>query len=91
MPGYAEPTLPEGYLMTLWVIYDSPPDLTAYGKRFALRPQFVARRQGVTIEVIGNEVWLADTLEEIRAMIPPTATRLPREPGEAPVIVETWI
>ena len=32
-----------------------------------------------------------DTLEELRAILPPGLTRMTRDPGDSPEIVESWL
>lgn len=70
--------------LTIWVVYDHPKD---FPDKWVLRPQR-ARRDG-TIEA--GPAFLADTLDEIRALVPPFLHRLPRFPDDDPVIAETWI
>lgn len=87
----ADLTLPEGHVLTLFVVFDRPSDLAHTGKRYCLRPQFVTHRDGETVTMVSNEAWLRDTLEEIRALIPRGLFRMPHQPGEPDVIVETWL
>ena len=72
--------------LNIWTIYVSPADYPG---------QYVARRF-----VVGgkdshhgptNEMFVADTLEEVRALLPPGLICMPREPGDDRVIVESWI
>lgn len=61
-------------------IYDHPEDYP---------DNFVARVWDVNSPT--HLVALADTLEGIRATIPPNMTRMPRSLRDDPVIVEVWI
>jgi hypothetical protein len=70
-----------------WVIYDHPADFPEH---------FVVRHWTVTAgrAQVGPEVWLRPDLAEARDLVDqlsPGAVRLPREPTDDPVIVETWL
>lgn len=82
-----------GYLQTVyrkkvdflvWVIYDKPLD---YPDKFVARMYF-NKKDGVFPSIY---YMLADTLEEIRAMIPKGLARLPPFLQDDKSIVETWI
>lgn len=65
--------------LNLWTIYARPTDY----------PQsFVARR--FQLDKPTNEVIVRDTLEEVRAALPPGLHRMERHPSDDPVIVEVW-
>lgn len=70
---------PDGPL-EMFVIYDHPRDFPGH---------FVVRRW------VGGkptpDFAIADTLEAARAEVPPSLYRLPHQPGEDTVIVETWL
>ena len=68
-------------VLTIWTIYKHPRD---YPTKWVLRADDVpgGRRDFIA---------LADTLEEIRAEVPPFLHRMPRNPADDPVIYETWI
>jgi hypothetical protein len=70
---------PDGPL-EMFVIYDHPKDYPGH---------FVVRRW------VGNkptqDCAIADSLEIARTEVPPGLHRLPYQPGEDGVIVETWI
>lgn len=70
----------EGGQLLLWVVYENPKD---YPGSFVARP-------GVT-GGMACAVLLADTLDELRADLPPGLTRLERDPTDDPVIVEVWL
>jgi hypothetical protein len=69
---------------SMLTIYDHPADHPGH---------FVVRRSTVTPTtgmVWDPSVVLADTLEAARATVPDGWRRLPRQPEDDPVIVETW-
>ena len=70
---------PNGDPMPVWTIYDWPP--------------FLARKWLVWDRLFTptREMLAASTLIELRAMLPPDLTRVEREPGDDPKIVETWL
>lgn len=72
-------------VLTLWVIYDSPPD---YPGSFVLRPQSVQRDGTITPSA---EHWVTKTLAGARARLPLGLYNLGRQPGDSPGIVEVWI
>lgn len=69
--------------LSIWTVYERPLD----------HPQkFVARRWASFLEPAPTaDVILADDLGELRKMLPAGLVRMPRQPGDDPVIVETWI
>lgn len=55
-------------------------------------PNQVAARPHNTVEPGPYaSVLLGDTLEEVRAMLPPGLVRMERDPNDAPAIVEIWL
>lgn len=69
--------------LDMFVIYDHPkdhPDCYVV-RRWAYAPRFVAT----------NEAKLATTLERAREHVPRGHCRVPRSPGDDPVIVESWL
>ncbi len=71
--------------LNLWTVYDNPSDYPG---------QFVARRfiiTGPAGPFATGEMFTADTLEEIRAMIPQGLFRMEPWQGDDIKIVETWI
>lgn len=66
--------------LNLFVLYKRPLDYPEH---------FVVRRW--ENDKPTHDVWLADTLEGARGKLPPGLYRLARDPGDDPVIVETWI
>jgi hypothetical protein len=77
----AEPDLTR--LLPMWTVYESPAD----------RPGvFLARLWLVGRDIFHTDRFMiGDTLEEVRSMLPPGLTRLPRQDGDDACIVETWI
>lgn len=71
-------------VLSQWVIYNSPRD---YPGKFVVRRWEI--RPGIPIPT--SDVGTADTLEEIRRMIPSGLYRLPRFDEDEPQIVEVWI
>jgi hypothetical protein len=71
-------------VLPMWTIYDHPRDMPEH---------WVARRWEVsgTGGVATPEVLTADTLEALRAQLPPDLCRMPRQPGDDPTIVEVWL
>ena len=67
-------------VLTMWTVYDHPRD---YPDKWVLRAWDMPGGRRETVET-------ADTLEEIRAKIPPSLFRAPRNPGDDPAIYETW-
>lgn len=65
--------------LSIWVVYDNPTDYPG---------RFVARKwKGDTAT---PELHLADTLDELRQLLPAGLCRLPRFAIDDPKIVETW-
>lgn len=70
--------------LQIWTVYDHPTD---HPHAFIARLWIV--RQGR--EYATNQLIEADTLDALRAKLPPGLYRMPRDVGDDPVIVETWI
>jgi hypothetical protein len=70
--------------LTVWPIFERPLD---YPDGYVLRPQFV-NRQGMTVS---GYMWVAPTLQEIRAALPPGLVLFPRRDGDPPFLVESWV
>lgn len=71
--------------LTGWTIYRSPRDYPG---------QFVARRWIVPTGgdlMATNEMFTADTLNELRQLLPLGLVNIGRMPGDEPQIVEVWI
>lgn len=74
----------DGASLTMWVITANPSDFP---------DQFVARKWMIhsNRSMPTSEHHVADTLDEVRAMLPPFLTMLPADPCDDRVIAETWI
>lgn len=72
-------------LLQMWVVYNSPSDYPP-GK-WVVR-LYLLRRDGASVPA-GAVV--ADTLEGVRAAIPPGLTNLGRNLADDPVIHEVWL
>lgn len=71
----------------MWVVYRRPRDLPGVEwcvRRWRARPGFPELQPDAL-------AFPAASLEAARALLPPGLTRLAREPGDDPVIVETWL
>jgi hypothetical protein len=72
-------------VLSIWTVYKRPSDYPAL---------YVARRHesrsdGTAVATL--EAVFADTLEAVRAKLPPGLVCIPRDPTDDPVIVESWI
>lgn len=70
--------------LTIWTITTNTRD---YGDKFVARSHSIVPGRSVA----GTKVFIADTLEEVRAMLPPGLTWVGREPDDQMVIVESWL
>lgn len=65
--------------LSIWTVYNSPRDMPG---------MYVARRwEG---DRPTADVFQAKTLQAVRDLLPPSMHRMPAQPGDDPVIVETW-
>jgi len=73
-------------VLSMWTLYDRPRDYPQH---------YVARRFEVASGHIyprpTNDMFTADSLEELRMLLPPGLVCLGRNPSDDPNIVETWI
>jgi hypothetical protein len=70
--------------LIMWTVYEKPRD---YPNDFVARA-FAIRRGGM---VPLERIIVAPTLNALRARMPFGLYRLPREPADDPIIVETWL
>jgi hypothetical protein len=70
--------------LAMWTVYDHPTD---YPNQFVARKFLVNSKEIVRT----NDMFFADTLEEIRDLLPLGLTNLHRRVGDDPNIIETWI
>lgn len=70
-------------VFSIWTITDHPIDFPGH---------FVARRWEIRsgLAVATQDFQFAETLEGIRALLPPGLCRLPREFGDERPIIESW-
>jgi hypothetical protein len=71
--------------MSIWTVYRHPADFPEH---------FVGRRHEVTTGgglAVTADILVADTLDGVRAQLPPGLHRVVRQPGDRPSIVESWI
>ena len=71
-------------LLPHWVITENPSDFPG---------QFVARKWliGSGTTAATTEIFTGKTLDEVRDLLPAHLVKLPRDPNDDPVIVESWI
>jgi len=70
--------------LEMWIVYDRPLD---YPESFVARKTVV----GVSAVTISHEMFTADTLDELRALLPPGLYRIHRFEQDDPKIVEVWL
>jgi hypothetical protein len=69
--------------LIIWTIYHNPSDYPG---------KYVARKFAITKDIVPTrDMFIADSLEEIRAMLPPNLYCTSPLPGDDPVIVEVWL
>lgn len=69
--------------LSIWTVYERPLDHSQ---------NFVARRWLATPQPAPtDDVLFADNLDSLRQKMPEGLVRMPRQPGDDPVIVETWM
>jgi hypothetical protein len=69
--------------LSIWTVYQNPSDYPG---------KFVARRSEITRDITHtNDMFVANTLEEIRALLPVGLHRIERYQLDDPVIVECWV
>ena len=65
---------------SMWVVYEEPP---------AFPNQYVARRYRSYVET--GEYVVGDTLNDVRAKLPPGLMRIERSHQDDPMVRESWI
>jgi hypothetical protein len=73
-----------GHTLHIWTVYDHPRD---YPDSYVARLTLV----GAGVTQPSNVMFTADTLEELRSLLPPGMTYFPRDEQDDPVILEVWI
>lgn len=67
----------------MWVVYERPLDYPN---------SYVARLWRTTTAAVATQAcFIAQTLEDVRRMLPLGLTQIPREPTDEPQIVEVWL
>jgi hypothetical protein len=68
----------------MWTVYDHPRDYP---------DKYVARRSeiGAASVKMTNDMFVADTVDELRTLLPPGLVCLSRDPNDDPCIVEVWL
>lgn len=69
--------------LSIWAVYERPLD---YPEKFVARRWVATPQPSAT-----NDVLLADDLDSLRKLLPPGLEQMPRQQGDDPVIVESWI
>jgi hypothetical protein len=72
-------------VLNMWTVYRQPRD---YPNGYVARRFEVDSKLG---PVATSNVHVGDTLEAVRAKLPPGLYRLPRDDRDAPSVVETWL
>jgi hypothetical protein len=72
-------------VLSIWTIYERPRD---YPDQCVAR-RFEVRRDGSSGPT--NDMFVADTVDELRLLLPHGLFCLTRKPTDDPVIVETWV
>ena len=72
--------------LTVWTIYRHPHD---YPGRWVMRAHEVFPTVGITRP--HDVCFVASSLDEIRAKVPPGTCRVDRAPEDYPVIYECWL
>lgn len=75
---------PRGDSMDMWVVFDHPVD---YPDVYVARLMIVAPNMVVPT----NLVYTADSLGELREMIPQGYHCMPRFPNDDPSVIEVWL
>jgi hypothetical protein len=73
-----------GKVMDIWTIYDHPTD---YPDSFVARRSVISKHETITT----TDMFVADTLEELEALLPRGMAWIPRMKMDDPKIVGVWI
>lgn len=74
----------QAHLLGMWTVARNPAD---FPDKFVARKWLIGRRD--LTPTVDHHV--ADTLDDVRAMLPHGLHPVPRNPNDDPVIVESWI
>jgi hypothetical protein len=72
-------------ILAMWAVYASPRD---YPGQFVARKFLITRALGPAVT---DDMFVAESLDEVRALLPTGLYCLPRQKHDDPVIVETWL
>lgn len=78
-------------LLPIWTVYWSPTDMP---DKAVARPMFIGRTEPGAPEstmLVSRACLVADTVEAVRALLPPDLFRMPRTTEDEPQIVESWL
>lgn len=78
-------------LLPIWTVYWSPIDMP---DKAVARPMFIGRPDGDATKstmLVSRACLVADTVEAVRALLPPNLFRMPRATDDEPQIVESWL
>jgi len=70
--------------LEMWTVYDHPLD---YPESFVARKIVI----GASMTTLTHEMFTADTLDELRELLPPGLYRVHRFEQDDPMIVEVWL
>lgn len=73
--------------LSLWTIYKHPRD---YPQHYVARRSEIGGQPGSGIKIT-DDMFTADTLNELRALLPLGLVCIPRLEHDDPVIVEVWM
>jgi len=73
----------------LWAIYDHPRDYP--DQHFVMRRWVVVNCQDHVALHPTDEVHFADSVEDLRSLVPNFCRCIPNPNPDAPVVVETWL
>lgn len=71
-----------------WTVTTGTSDL---GRLFGARAHFIGREGGKSVHHVSASLLVAESLDDLRRMLPPGLIRLDRQPGDERVIVEVWM
>lgn len=71
-------------VLPMWVVMFSPSDIP---NKFVARKHIVGFGEAPATQ----ELYTADTLEELRDLLPPGLVKMVRHPSDDPVILEVWL
>jgi hypothetical protein len=74
----------DGRQLEIWTVYRHPRD---YPDKFVARKSLATTPEPTHT----NDMFVADNLDEVRALLPKGLHRLPRVAEDDPVIVEVWL